>query len=115
MDQLEVVLEKLAECDKLDKAIGVLESASSKPLPIVSHSHDAHRDDTEISPGTLQIEKLTTKLFNVISPAVFQSISDLVSHYKRKQSEDRLKKPKSSPAATRKQDLLNYQVVFQYV
>ena len=66
MDRLAAVLEKLAEGDKLDKAIGVLESASSKPLLIASHSRDAHRDDTEISPGTLQIEKLTTKLFNVI-------------------------------------------------
>ena len=66
MDRLAAVLEKLAEGDKLDKAIGVLESASSKPFPITSRSCDAHRDDTEISPGTLQIEKLTTKLFNVI-------------------------------------------------
>ena len=66
MDRLAAVLEKLAEGDKLDKAIGVLESASCKPLPTASHSRVAHRDDTEISPGTLQIEKLTTNLFNVI-------------------------------------------------
>ena len=66
MDRLAAVLEKLAEGDKLDKAIGLLESTSSKPLLIAIHSHDAHRDDTEISPGTLQIKKLTTKLFNVI-------------------------------------------------
>ena len=45
MDPLAAVLEKLAEGDKLDKAIGVLESASSKPLPIASHSCDAHRDN----------------------------------------------------------------------
>ena len=66
MDQLAAILEKLAEGDNLDKAIGMLESASSKPLPITSHSRDCHQNDTEISPGTLQIEKLMTKLFNGI-------------------------------------------------
>ena len=42
MDRLAAVLEKLAEGDKLDKAISVLESASSKPFAIASHSRDAH-------------------------------------------------------------------------
>ena len=37
MDRLAAVLEKLAEGDKLDKAIDVLESAASKPSPMASH------------------------------------------------------------------------------
>ena len=44
-------LEKLAEGDKL-------ESATSKPLPIVSHnSLDTHTDGAEILPGTFKNKK----------------------------------------------------------
>ena len=58
MDRLAAVLEKLAESDKLDKAIDVLESAASKPLPMASHrSRDANQNDSETrgetSPGML--------------------------------------------------------------
>jgi len=57
MDRLAAVLEKLAEDDKLDKAIGVLESAASKPEPslIASHNRDGHRGDNETSSGTVLI------------------------------------------------------------
>ena len=55
MDRLAAVLEKLAEDDKLDKAIGVLETAVSKPS---SHSRDDHRGDTDASPGALQINEV---------------------------------------------------------
>ena len=54
MDCLAAVLEKLAEGDKLDKAIDVLESAASKPFPMASHrSHNPNRDDIETLPGML--------------------------------------------------------------
>ena len=57
MDRLAAALEKLAEGDKLDKAIGVLESAASKPPPTASHNRDSHRGDNETSPGKLQINE----------------------------------------------------------
>ena len=65
MDSLAAVLEKLAEGDKFDKAIGVLESAASKSLPIASHSRDTNRDDKiedKILPGNVTN---TTKLLKV--------------------------------------------------
>ena len=34
--------------------IKLLESATSKPLPIVSHSLDTHTDGAEILPGTFK-------------------------------------------------------------
>ena len=55
MDHLAAVLEKLAEDDKLHKAIGVLETAASKPF---SHSRDDHGGDNDASPGTLQINEV---------------------------------------------------------
>ena len=55
MDHLAAVLEKLAEDDKLDKAIGVLETAASKPS---SYSHDDHGGYNDASPGALQINEV---------------------------------------------------------
>ena len=56
MDRLAADLEKLTEGDKLDKAIGVLESAASKPLQMASRPGlDASRDDNEASSCTLHV------------------------------------------------------------
>ena len=55
MDRLAAVLEKLAEDDKLDKAIGVLETAASKPS---SHSRDDHGGDNDASTGAVQINEV---------------------------------------------------------
>ena len=54
MDRLAAVLEKLAEGDKLDKALGMLESAATKPSSIPSNNRDGHQSGNETSPGTLQ-------------------------------------------------------------
>ena len=55
MDRLAAVLEKLAEDGKLDKAIGVLETAASKPS---SHSRDDHGGDNDASTGAVQINEV---------------------------------------------------------
>ena len=63
MDRLAAVLEKLAEDDKLDKAIGVLEAAASKPS---SHSPDDHGGDNNALPGALQINEVVYIRISVI-------------------------------------------------